>query len=145
MGGMGAMGMAVPRNSIPMVGAAGPFGYIDMGGMFTILKVRRDIADYEDPGWYKYPPGTLSDQATTDELRRDGIDVTRTYAATTTTTNAGTPAVSAHAGHDHGNEAATSSAPVAGATYVCPMHPEVTSDRPDQRCPKCGMMLVLKS
>jgi FtsP/CotA-like multicopper oxidase with cupredoxin domain len=27
------------------------------------------------------------------------------------------------------------------ATYVCPMHPEVTSERPD-RCPKCGMRLV---
>jgi FtsP/CotA-like multicopper oxidase with cupredoxin domain len=26
-------------------------------------------------------------------------------------------------------------------TYVCPMHPEVTSDRPG-RCPKCGMKLL---
>lgn len=28
--------------------------------------------------------------------------------------------------------------------YTCPMHPEVTSDKPGQ-CPKCGMDLVLKT
>ena len=27
--------------------------------------------------------------------------------------------------------------------YVCPMHPEVTSDKPGE-CPKCGMTLVKK-
>lgn len=27
--------------------------------------------------------------------------------------------------------------------YVCPMHPEVTSDKPG-KCPKCGMKLQLK-
>jgi len=27
--------------------------------------------------------------------------------------------------------------------YTCPMHPEVTSDKPG-KCPKCGMILVKK-
>ena len=35
--------MPVPENSIPMVGAHGPYDYITMGGMFTILKVREPL------------------------------------------------------------------------------------------------------
>jgi len=73
---MGEMGMAVPENSIPMVGARGPKDYITMGGMFTILKVREQLpADGSDPGWYDDPPGTLSLPATPEELTRDGIQV----------------------------------------------------------------------
>ena len=30
----------------------------------------------------------------------------------------------------------------AAAVYACPMHPEVTSTQPGQKCPKCGMTLV---
>jgi hypothetical protein len=66
--------MPLPKNSIPMKGAPGPFGYIDMGGMFTILKVREGITSYDDPGWYRHPPGTVARAATAEELRRDGID-----------------------------------------------------------------------
>ena len=64
--------MAVPKNSIPMVGGKGPFGYIDMGGMFTVLKVRDGITTYDDPGWYEHPPGTVADAATAEELRGTG-------------------------------------------------------------------------
>jgi len=76
MGEMGEMAMAVPENSIPMVGGPGPFGYIDMGGMFTVVKVRDRLASYDgDPGWYKHPKNTVAEAATEDDLRRDGIEV----------------------------------------------------------------------
>jgi manganese oxidase len=71
MAGMGEMGMPVPSNSIPMLGAPGKHGYIDMGGMFTILKVRENLTTYDDPGWYVNPPGTLASLANNEELRRD--------------------------------------------------------------------------
>jgi FtsP/CotA-like multicopper oxidase with cupredoxin domain len=73
---MGDMGMEVPENSLPMVGAQGPFDYITMGGMFTILKVRERLpADGSDPGWYENPAGTVADVAQRTDLERDGIDV----------------------------------------------------------------------
>jgi len=74
MGDMADMGMPVPKNSIPMVGGAGPYDTITMGGMFTILKVRENLANYDqDPGWYETPPGTLALPATSDALRANGI------------------------------------------------------------------------
>jgi manganese oxidase len=75
MGEMGAMNMSVPKNSIPMRGGTGPFGHIDMGGMFTVLKVRKDLTSDDPPGRYVHPPGTVADMASADELRRDGIAV----------------------------------------------------------------------
>lgn len=74
MGDMGAMGMPVPKNSIPMVGAKGPHDYITMGGMFTILKVRDGLEGYsKDPGWYSLPKGTQARAASAAELQKDGI------------------------------------------------------------------------
>jgi manganese oxidase len=49
-----------PRNTLPMMNGVGPFGNIEMGGMFTIVKVRDDLRGYEDPGWYRNPPGTVA-------------------------------------------------------------------------------------
>lgn len=74
MGDMGDMGMAVPPNSLAMIGGHGKYDYITMGGMFTMLKVRETLpADGSDPGWYECPPGTLATNATPGELKRDGI------------------------------------------------------------------------
>jgi manganese oxidase len=73
---MTEMTMKMPDNSIPMLGGVGPFGGITMGGMFTILKVREQLASYDvDPGHYVPPPGTLATNATAEELARDGIVV----------------------------------------------------------------------
>ena len=54
--------MPLPPNTLPMMTGTGPFGPIEMGGMFTVMKVREDLApgDYRDPGWYKHPPGTVA-------------------------------------------------------------------------------------
>jgi FtsP/CotA-like multicopper oxidase with cupredoxin domain len=74
MGGMGEMNMPIPPNSAPMRGGMGPFSYIDMGGMFTILKVRDD-ADTADPnGWYEHPAGTVAGPADPARMSADGID-----------------------------------------------------------------------
>ncbi|MGH6736669.1 MAG: multicopper oxidase domain-containing protein [Methyloceanibacter sp.] len=62
MADMGVMSMPLPANTLPMMTGTGPFGPIEMGGMFTVMKVREDLApgDYGDPGWYKHPPGTVA-------------------------------------------------------------------------------------
>jgi manganese oxidase len=76
MGDMSEMeGMAVPRNSIPMRGGKGPFGAIDMGGMFTIVKVRDRLATSGDGGWYAHPRGTVAEAVDAAELERAGLRV----------------------------------------------------------------------
>jgi len=59
--GMGnMMQMGAPRNTLPMMTGEGQFGPIEMGGMFTVLKVREGITSYRDPGPYENPPGTVA-------------------------------------------------------------------------------------
>jgi manganese oxidase len=62
MAEMGEMEMPMPDNTLPMMTGTGPFGPIEMGGMFTVVKVREGLAanDYKDPGWFKHPAGTVA-------------------------------------------------------------------------------------
>ena len=57
-----AMGLTGPENTLPMMSSMGPYGPIEMGGMFTVVKVRDNLAagDYRDPGWYSSPEGTVA-------------------------------------------------------------------------------------
>jgi FtsP/CotA-like multicopper oxidase with cupredoxin domain len=50
--------MKGPVNTLPMMMGKGPFGNLEMGGMFTVMKVRDNLNSYEDPGWYEHPEGT---------------------------------------------------------------------------------------
>lgn len=54
--------MRGPENTLPMMMGSGPFGNLEMGGMFTMVKVRDQLrrGDYSDPGWYPNPRGTLA-------------------------------------------------------------------------------------
>ena len=59
---MTEMEMPLPDNTAAMMTGTGPFGSVGMGGMFSVVKVRRDqkAGDYSDPGWYKHPSGTVA-------------------------------------------------------------------------------------
>jgi len=59
---MAEMGMKLPENTLPMMTGRGQFGPIEMGGMFTVVKVRRNqpYGDYTDPGWYEHSKGSVA-------------------------------------------------------------------------------------
>jgi len=56
------MNMPLPENTLPMMAGTGPYGNIEMGGMFTVMKIRERLAhdDYRDPGWYNPPAGSVA-------------------------------------------------------------------------------------
>ncbi|MBY0243074.1 MAG: copper oxidase [Burkholderiaceae bacterium] len=61
-GSMGGMEMPLPENTLPMMTGEGPFGGVEMGGMFTVMKVRKEQkrGDYSDPGWFQHPKGSVA-------------------------------------------------------------------------------------
>jgi FtsP/CotA-like multicopper oxidase with cupredoxin domain len=77
MAEMGEMEMPMPDNTLPMMTGFGQYGPIEMGGMFSVVKVREGHArdDYKDPGPYKHPAGTIAHEvagAAPDAPRREG-------------------------------------------------------------------------
>lgn len=60
MADMAEMEMPLPENTAPMMTGDGPYGSVEMGGMFSVVKVRRGQkqGDYSNPGWFKQPPNT---------------------------------------------------------------------------------------
>ena len=74
MNDMTEMNMKGPENTLPMMGGDGPFGSVSMGGMFTTIKVHKDVPYFKtaeeyteqvkrpgDLGWYDNPPGTIAE------------------------------------------------------------------------------------
>jgi manganese oxidase len=70
---MGEMEMPIPPNSLPMRGMQGPFSYIDMGGMFTVLKVREQPDSTDPTSWYAHPPGSVAGPADPARMQADGV------------------------------------------------------------------------
>lgn len=60
--------MTGPPNTLPMMMGKGPFGNIEMGGMFTVVKVRDGLAagDFRDPGWYRHSEGEVARRVSAD-------------------------------------------------------------------------------
>ncbi|WP_428311918.1 multicopper oxidase family protein [Hydrocarboniphaga sp.] len=70
--------MQGPDNTLPMMTGRGPYGPLEMGGMFTVLKVREGLAagDFRDPGPYAMPAGKIARKVSSDPdfgnpVRRD--------------------------------------------------------------------------
>ena len=57
-----------PANTLAMETGRGPHGNMEMGGMFTVVKVRDHLAsgDFSDPGWYGAPKHTIAARVSTD-------------------------------------------------------------------------------
>lgn len=51
-----------PSNYLKL-GSEGQFGVIELSGMFTLLKVREDLENDQDPSWYANPKGTVAEIA----------------------------------------------------------------------------------
>ncbi|TXF99551.1 multicopper oxidase family protein [Massilia arenae] len=102
-GSMGDMKMALPHNTLPMMSGDGPFGNLEMGGMFTVLKVRegQKRGDYRDPGWYRHPAGSVAHEWTGEVPAATSAPAASPAAPAGPALNARKPGAKDHGGHQH--------------------------------------------
>jgi manganese oxidase len=99
MADMGSMEHPMPGNTLPMMTGFGQYGPIEMGGMFTVVKVREGLApnDYSDPAPYQHPAGTVAYEV-------DGPAAAPSRAGNRSTSTTGPTAIrSGNGKSNHGN------------------------------------------
>jgi len=101
MAEMGAMEMPMPENTLPMMTGFGQYGPMEMGGMFSVVKVREGLAvgDCKDPGDYRHPEGTVAHEvqaAAAEPPRRSDNSSSRHPAAEVTVIKPGSTTHSHH-------------------------------------------------
>jgi hypothetical protein len=101
MADMGAMEMPLPDNTVPMMTGTGPYGPLEMGGMFTVVKVRADqpVGNYQDPGWFKQPAGTQAFEWTGEVATAPSQRVLPTVAPTSPPIEVTVRKPTGHSGH----------------------------------------------
>jgi len=102
MAEMGEMEMPLPDNTLPMMTGFAQFGPVEMGGMFSVVKVREGLErnDYKDPGWFKHPAGTVAYEWTGESKAAVRAPSAVIDSATTTEVRVVKPGRRSSGGHD---------------------------------------------
>jgi hypothetical protein len=110
-------------------------------GMLTVVALTGCAARYTEPALSADHPANpdAAQVSTSAQPSHRTLDLSQTDPIASMPEGPKTRHEDHGAGHTDQHSAPDQS--TGAALYVCPMHPEVTSDQPNQRCPKCGMKL----
>jgi hypothetical protein len=81
MGDMAEMGMPCRRTASPWRAEKAPSTRSTMAACSPLLKVRAELPESGDPGWYEHPAGTSRPWRARRTWRRDGVEVDTGHAS----------------------------------------------------------------